>query len=148
MTSLLRWTLLAVVVAWAVLQWQERTERRDLAQLRDAVVQARGAATECTRDLAVEEAEFRDLDARVDSLRTAVDTLEALDPRGVPARRYAEYLTVVDAYNDGVERWEEAAESLQAAEDDCRVRVETYNALADSARGRVGPDDSETPSRP
>lgn len=134
MKGLLRLGVVVLVAASAVVAWQDRTERRELLRLRDDVVRARGAATECARDLAVEEAEFRVLDARVDSLRSVVDTLEALDPRGVPARRYGEYLTTVDSYNDEVDRWEAAAESLQASEDACRVQVETFNALADSVR--------------
>ena len=135
MKSPLRWVLVAVAVALVALQWQERTERRDRQRLQERVVQARAEADACRRDLVVSEADFRELDRRVDSLRATVDTLESLDPRGVPAARYEEYLAVVDAYNEGVARWEAAAAELRASEEGCRDRVEAYNQLADSARG-------------
>lgn len=127
----LRWIAVIVVIGLLALQWQRREE---LLALRDSLVDARGAATECRQTLAISEAEFRARDTRVDSLRSIVDTLEAIDPRGVPAPLYEEYLATVDAYNDEVERWEAEAESLQRSEDVCRGVVEHYNQLADSVR--------------
>ena len=93
------------ILALVGVQWQQRTERRELRQFRDQVLEARATARECTRDLAISEGDFRALARGVDSLRATVDALESLNPRGVPAPRYEEYLTAVDAYNDGVERW-------------------------------------------
>ena len=138
MSRAVRWIAAALVVGLVGIQWRARAERQELERFRDRVLEARGAADACARDLAVAEAEFRELDRRVDSLRAAVDTLEALDPRGVPAPRYEEYLTVVDAYNADVERWERRADELQADEAACRAVVDHYNTLADSARGSRG----------
>ncbi|MEK9499448.1 hypothetical protein WI372_00460 [Gemmatimonadota bacterium DH-20] len=138
MKGALRWAAVFVVLAMGLLQWRQREEREQVLALRDSLVEARGAATACSQALAISEAEFQVRDDRVDSLRSIVDTLEALDPRGVPAPRYAEYLATVDAYNDEVARWEADADSLQRAQEGCRGVVERYNQLADSARDHPG----------
>lgn len=134
MKGALRWAAVFVVLAMGLLQWRQREERERVLALRDSLVEARGAATACSRALAISEAEFQVRDDRVDSLRSIVDTLEALDPRGVPAPRYAEYLATVDRYNDEVALWEADADSLQRAQEGCRGVVEHYNQLADSVR--------------
>ncbi|MBT8404539.1 MAG: hypothetical protein KJP18_11820, partial [Gemmatimonadetes bacterium] len=121
-----------------VVQWRAVSEQRALEQLRVEVGEARTAARACSQSLAADEAEFQLMAARVDSLRGAVDALEALDARGVPAERYEEYLETVDAFNDGVSRWERDADRLRQAETACRDVVAGYNALADSARAANG----------
>lgn len=132
--TVVRWIAVLVALALMTLQWQQRERREEMTALRDSLVDARGAATRCRQNLAISESDFRTRDDRVDSLRSIVDTLEALDPRGVPAPRYEEYLAIVDAYNDEVEQWEAQAESLQRSEDFCRGVVERFNQLADSVR--------------
>lgn len=139
---LLRGGVIAALLALVVVQWRAESQRRDRERLAVAVSDARTEARACSQSLAVGEAEFRILAARVDSLRGAVDGLEGLDPRGVPADRYDEYLATVEAFNDGVARWETEADRLREAESACRDVVAGYNVLVDSARtidGRQSP---------
>ena len=139
----MRWALALAVLGIVGLQWRAATSRRALTELRTTAGDARTAARACSQALRASEAEFQLLAERVDSLRVVVDGLEALDPRGVPADRYEEYLAVVDTFNDGVERWESEADRIRSAETECRAVVERYNLLADSLRGVTGGPDPE-----
>lgn len=136
--GLVRGGFVVALLALVVVQWRAETDRRALDRLRVEVTEARAAARSCRQGLAVGEAEFQILAARVDSLRGIVDALESLDSRGVPADRYEEYLATVEAFNDGVDRWEDDADRLREAEAACRTIVSDYNALADSARAASG----------
>lgn len=131
-----RLVAVALVVLAIVSQIRLRNQRQDELRLQERVAEAKLSAEECTRTLAVAEAAFADLDARVDSLRGVTDAFEALDPEGVPAARYEEYLASVDRYNAAVADWEDSADALRSSETQCRVTVESYNALVDSVRTR------------
>lgn len=124
----------AVVVLAIGTQFRLRNQRRDDLRLQERVAEAKLSAEECTRTLAVSEAAFADLDTRVDSLRDVTAVFESLDPAGVPAARYEEYLGSVDRYNAAVADWEDSADSLRANETRCRATVQSYNTLVDSVR--------------
>lgn len=135
MKHLLRLLALAAVVAVVTMQWRDHTRRERLRALQDSLTAARATALECRQELAIAESEFHERSARVDSLRALVDTLEALDPRGVPAPRYEEYLALVERYNAEVARWGADADALEGNGDSCRAAVERHNRLADSLGG-------------
>jgi hypothetical protein len=80
------------------------------------------------------QARFEAQNGRVDSLQLVVGGFEALDPAGVPAPQYEDYLGAVDRYNDAVTEWETTVEALRASEAACRETITAHNVLADSAR--------------
>lgn len=116
------------------LQWRARAEREQALRLGERLAEARQAAAECTRTTAMVQARFEALDGRVDSLHLVARGFEALDPAGVPAPQYEEYLGAVDRYNDAVTEWETTVDSLRASESACRETITAHNVLADSAR--------------
>jgi anti-sigma factor ChrR (cupin superfamily) len=136
--TILRTGVVVVAVALGTLQWRAASERAALTELRTETAEARTEARACRQALLADEAEFRVLAGSVDSLRAVVDTLEQLDPRGVPAPRYEEYLETVEAFNEGVERWEAETTRLREDETACRTAVDRYNGLADSVRAVLG----------
>ncbi len=130
----LKWLAIVAGLLLITLQWRARNEREEAFRLGERVAEARRAAENCTRALTMAQAAFRTLDGRVDSLRAQVQDFEALDPAGVPAARYEDYLGAVDRYNDAVTGWESSADSLRATEAACRSTIEVHNSLADSVR--------------
>lgn len=67
-------------------------------------------------------------------LRAAVDSLEALDPQGVPEGVYDEYLGLVEQFNAATREWEVLSAELQTQDPRCRELISAHNALGDSAR--------------
>lgn len=102
--------------------------------LREKLQALRASADSCRDSLEQEEARFLAYNQRLDSLRGRIDSLESLDPRGVPVDSYRIYLEAFDRYNQGVPGWETAVDSLQAHWRACRILVREHNRLADSAR--------------
>jgi hypothetical protein len=136
----LRWLAVGGALALVTLQWRVRSERDEAFRLAERVAEGRRAAAECTRTLTMAQAAFQALDGRVDSLRLLVQGFETLDPGGVPAARYEDYLDAFDRYNDAVTVWESSADSLRASEAVCHATIEAHNNLADSARRRLVDD--------
>ena len=99
---------------------------------RDELYRARLSADRCRSSLQTSEASLLGLGLTIDSLRSRVDSFEALDGRGVPAGRYEEYLEIFDSYNDSVAVWEGRERRLRSAEVSCRSTIEAHNALSDS----------------
>lgn len=133
----LKWLTLVAGLLLVTLQWRVRSQRDEAYRLGERVAEARRAAEDCTRTLTMAQSAFRAMDARVDTLRMTVRDYEALDPDGVPAARYEDYLGAVDRYNDAVTQWESSADSLRSTEAMCRATIEVHNTLADSARERL-----------
>lgn len=104
----------------------------EIERLRQELYRARVGSDRCRSSLATSESGLRDLTGTIDSLRSRVDSFEALVGGGVPAERYEEYLDVFDAYNDSVASWEIRSERLQTAETACRDLIEEHNELRDS----------------
>lgn len=141
MASPLRVFVLAVAAVAMVagvlnIRDNQRTNR-EFEALRREIALARMAADSCRGSLMLLEADFQSFGESVDSLRTEVRGLEALDPRGVPEARYDEYMERFHAYNDSVSAWDARVDSLRAAEAACRVLVERHNLLSDSLRRRL-----------
>jgi hypothetical protein len=132
-----RWLLVALIpVGAAILYLMGRPPRRaDVnAPLLDTLGILRVLADSCRADLEEGSSELNDYDRRLDSLRSRVRHLEAIDPRGIPADSYDLYMRVFDEYNDSVPGWTSRADSLRASWTRCRDLAETHNALADSLR--------------
>lgn len=121
---------LAVTGAMRLVERQRTAD--EINGLREELYRARAAADRCRNALANSESSIRALSVQIDSLRSRVDSFEALDARGVPAEHYDEYLEVFESYNDSVGVWEGRERRLRAAEESCRVTIEEHNVLSDS----------------
>lgn len=134
-------------IMWAAYAYLE--PRRRANQLQEAVRAQRLDADACRRGLVTAEANFREYDARVASLRSRVDRYESLHPEGVPADSFEVYLEVFDRYNEAVEGWQDRAEALRREREECVEVVEVHNELSDSLRvvlveiGEIEPDAME-----
>jgi hypothetical protein len=111
---------------------ERNRQARQVELVRQRLQQARYSVDSCRVALAQEEQAFRRFDARVDSLREAMEQLEDPSLGGVPEDDYQEYLSVFDAYNAAIPMWEARVDSLRASEDLCRALVERHNTLSDS----------------
>lgn len=126
---------LAVVIGavWAAYAYLE--PRRRANQLQEDLRAQRLDADACRRGLVTAEANFREYDDRVASLRERVEGYESLHPDGVPADSFEVYLEVFDRYNEAVEGWQDRAEALRGEREECVEIVEAHNELSDSLRG-------------
>lgn len=123
----------AALAATGAMRLVERQETaNEVNRLREELYRARAGADRCRNSLANSESSLRALSLTIDSLRSRVDSFEALDARGVPAHRYDDYLETFDSYNDSVEVWEGRERRLRATEESCRATIEHHNALSDS----------------
>lgn len=140
MNPVVRWVLTgiaALAVAAMVVTGLDRIFERqqtaaEITRLRDDLFRARAGSDRCRTSLTSSEASLRQLGLTIDSLRSRVDSFETMDGRGVPQRRYDEYLQIFESYNDSVEVWEARERRLRAAETSCRATIESHNALSDS----------------
>lgn len=123
---------LAVLIFGAGRIMDQRRLNDEMERLRDDLYRARAASDRCRSSLTTGEALLHDLTATIDSLRSRVDSFEALGGGQVPADDYEEYLGVFDTYNDSVASWEIRSERLRSAETACRESIEEHNALRDS----------------
>jgi len=110
----------------------QRRFREDVEALREELYRARVSSDRCRGSLTASEAGLQTLTRTIDSLRSQVDSFEALAGGRVPGDSYEEYLVVFDTYNDSVAVWEVRSERLLAAEAACRGVIEDHNALSDS----------------
>ncbi|MEM7414491.1 MAG: hypothetical protein AAF389_03280 [Gemmatimonadota bacterium] len=122
----------ALVVTGAGRVIERQSTLQEIDRLRTELLRARMSADRCRGSLQTSEASLRELGVAIDSLRTLVDSFEALDRRGVPADQYPEYLEIFDSYNDSVASWEGREQRLRTAETACRVTIEEHNALTDT----------------
>jgi hypothetical protein len=148
-TPMSRWGKVALGVALAVSTTSvlvlgarrfvdQRRTTAEITQLRDDLYRARVASDRCRNSLAGSESALRTLTNTIDSLRSRVDSFEALGDGRVPADRYDEYLEIFDSYNDSVAAWEIRSERLISSETSCRAVIEEHNALSDSIQARLG----------
>lgn len=121
---------LVVTGANRVMERQQTVE--EINRLREDLHRARVSSDRCRGSLVTSEASLRDLGLTIDSLRSVVDSFEALDRRGVPADEYPNYLEAFDSYNDSVSSWEGRERRLRSAEAACRSTIEEHNAITDS----------------
>lgn len=99
-----------------------------LEQLRDEV-------SACLDIREQAELRFQDLDRDTRVLRAQVDSFEALDPRGVPAAEYEDYLDRVEDFNASTEAWERESENLQRFASECDSLVTAHNEGVTELRG-------------
>jgi hypothetical protein len=123
---------LAVLVQGGSRFMDQRNTAAEITRLREDLYRARVTSDRCRNSLAVSEASLQGLTATIDSLRSRVDSFEALGGGSVPTDRYGEYLSVFDSYNDSVAVWEVRSERLLTAEASCRAVIEEHNGLRDS----------------
>ncbi|MDZ7778716.1 MAG: hypothetical protein U5R14_02115 [Gemmatimonadota bacterium] len=104
----------------------------EITRLRSELFQARASAQRCRGTVESSETRLREFDDVITSLRSQVDSFEALDARGVPEDQYDEYMESFERYNDSVDAWDARVERLRNAEAACRSTIERHNALRDS----------------
>ena len=129
---LLAVSTLAMLILGAQRFMEQRRISEEIERLRDGLYRARVTSDRCRASLATSEAGLQDLTTTIDSLRSRVDSFEALGNGGVPANRYEEYLGAFETYNDSVAAWEIRSERLLSAESACRAAIEEHNAIRDS----------------
>ncbi len=78
--------------------------------------------------------DFRGLIVELNRLRQEVDSLEALDPRGVPGDAYEAYIGRVEAYNESIREWERQTGELRALSSRCDSLVRDHNRRAEAIR--------------
>lgn len=103
-------------------------------ELRDEVRAMRSELEACLDDRDRLEAEFRRQETRTNEMRARIDSLESLDPRGVPREHYDDYLALVDDFHESLPRWEGLARELETLSDECTELAREHNARADSLR--------------
>jgi hypothetical protein len=101
----------------------------------EVVRESRAEVETCFQDLERTEAHFRAQERLTNELRSRIDRFESMDPRGVPADQYEDYLEVFERYNASLPAWELRAESLRLTSERCRGMAEAHNERADSLRG-------------
>ena len=140
-TGLRQWLLALIVLAFLAggASRLQRIVRANSAvataeRLRDALggVRARLDACLATRDGS--ELRFEALARETRRLRQEVDSIEALDPRGVPEEAYDTYLTRVEEYNVALPEWERQAADLSALALECDSIAQDHNGRVASLR--------------
>jgi len=111
---------------------ETRRTAAEITRLREGLYRARVASDRCRSSLLSSESSLLTLTGTIDSLRSRVDSFEALGSGRVPGDLYEEYIGVFESYNDSVAAWETRSERLRAAEASCRSIIENHNALSDS----------------
>lgn len=102
--------------------------------LQDDLEALRAEVDACLATRGRMELRLQGLASETARLRQQVDSLEGLDPRGVPAEEYDRYLGLVDEYNEAIPEWERQAESLREFSPSCDSLVALHNTRADSLR--------------
>lgn len=127
--------MVAVAAASALSRMSERRSDSAVAlTLRDDLVGIRAELDACLSTRSQMELRFEELEREVARLRRAIDSLESVDARGVPAESYPAYLELVEDYNQTIPRWEVEGEELRQQSVRCRSLAEVHNARADSLR--------------
>jgi len=122
----------ALIAAAASLVILDRGDRTDPIQekaenLRSEIRTLQGQVDGCLARRGALEARFQEAVDRTEALGRRVRELESLDPDGVPAERYAEYLEVFDEYNESIPEWERLGEALREEGERCRRLVDAHN---------------------
>ncbi len=100
--------------------------------LRNDLVSRRGSIDACLTIRGQWEIQFQMLTRETELLREALDSLEALDPRGVPEELYEAYMSDVEAFNESIPQWERQADGLRTLSARCDSLVRDHNVRADS----------------
>lgn len=100
--------------------------------IRNELVDLRNEVDACLATRAQSEIRLQSLAQETEEMLARLDSLEALDPRGVPTEAYDTYLDQVQGYNAAVEEWELQAEDLSDLALECDSLVREHNSLAGS----------------
>ena len=65
-------------------------------------------------------------------VRAQVDSVESLDPRGVPVESYDDYIERVEGYNEAIAEWEQQADELNGLALRYDSIVQEHNSTAES----------------
>ena len=103
-------------------------------RLREALGGVRTRLDACLATRDGSELRFEALARETRRLRQELDSIEALDPRGVPEGAYAVYLTRVEEYNLAVPEWERQAADLSALAVECDSIAQDHNDRVASLR--------------
>lgn len=107
------------------------------AMVRDSIVVLRASADSCMSAVDSGAAAMRAYGRTLDSMRTRVREMEALDQRGVPVDSFDIYMAAFNAYNDSVGMWPAREDSLRAHDALCRQIALRHNLLTDSLRALI-----------
>jgi len=121
-----------MIVLGSVRLVERQQTSEEINRLREELYQARITSDRCRGTLLTSESSLLVLGMAIDSMKSRVDSFEALDRRGVPTGRYEEYLQLFDAYNDSVEVWDVRKRRLRTSETSCRETITEHNTLSDS----------------
>ena len=136
------WLIVAAIVVIVVLLFRGvrgMVQMDPHAALRDSLAALRARADSCRWDVDSRAAQLRAYNRRLDSMRSRVREMEALDRRGVPVDSYRVYLETFNAYNDSVAAWPPLEDTVRALDARCRDLAGRHNILADSLRQLVFP---------
>ena len=134
-----RWLLGGVVLVVMVggASWLDRVVRKNsssavAAGLRDDLVSLRAEVDACFAIRDRSEIRFQALTRGTERLRQELDSLEALDPRGVPTDAYDAYIGRVEDYNESIPEWERQTGGLRDLASRCNSLVRDHNLQAES----------------
>ncbi len=111
---------------------QENSSVAVAERLRDDLIDLRAGIDACLSIRDQSEVRFQALTGEAGRLRDELDSLEALDPRGVPAEAYEGYLSDVEAYNGSIPEWERQAAGLTELTARCDSLVQDHNVRVGS----------------
>jgi chaperonin cofactor prefoldin len=128
--------LIAAVGSLILLDRGERTDpiQEKAENLRSEIQELQGRVDECLARRGSLEARFQQAVDRTEALGDRVRELESLDPEGVPAERYAEYLEVFDEYNESIPEWERLGEALREEGERCQRLADAHNQRLERLR--------------
>lgn len=138
------WLWIAVVVGAGLLAagasalQEVRYQASPRAQAEAYHAEVRESRTEvkaCLEEMARNETYFRAQERLTGDLGAQLRSFEAMDPRGVPADMYEDYMEAVERYNASLPAWELRGESLRRISERCRDLTEAHNVRTDSLRG-------------
>ncbi len=140
-TGLRQWILALVVLGFLAggASRLQRVVRANSAvataeRLRETLGGVRSELDAClaTRDRS--ELRFEALARETHRLRQELDSIEAMDSRGVPEEAYGAYLSRIEEYNVAVPDWERQAENLTALALECDSLAQDHNERVESLR--------------
>lgn len=102
--------------------------------LRDDLVSLRAEIDACLAIRDKSEIRFQALNRGTERLRQEIDSLEALDPRGVPSDAYDAYIGRVGDYNESIREWERQTGELRDLASRCDSLVRDHNRRAEAVR--------------
>ena len=107
--------------------WAEHSPRARAEAQRDELRSVRSALDECVGELDRRVARFWDHEERTTQLRARIESLESLDPEGVPADVYDEYMEAFDGFNEAIPEWEALTDSVRSQEQRCEKLADRHN---------------------